>query len=197
MGSRELRENKYIFFLNFKQWIRIRKWGRWIWPKKLNTSQAVSLWINSGSCLQTYFRNQTISNMEMHLHTRNISAAAMYMKEQRSTQLKILVVGIAGIKLQKVRLSVIYDRVRNRKNNFEIPDFLNFWMENLKSGKFKWKQTNTSLLPGRQEVQNIPWIFLLMIFHIQLAERRYFKINFWFCNLPYITLVRVGRYFYW
>ena len=54
--------------------------------------------------------------MEMHLHTRNISAAAMYMKEQRSTQLKILVVGIAGIKLQKVRLSVIYDRVRNRKN---------------------------------------------------------------------------------
>ena len=78
--------------------------------------------------------------MEMHLHTRNISAAAMYMKEQRSTQLKILVVGIAGIKLQKVRLSVIYDRVRNRKNNFEIPDFLNFWMENLKSGKFKWKQ---------------------------------------------------------
>ena len=65
--------------------------------------------------------------MEMHLHTRNISAAAMYMKEQRSTQLKILVVGIAGIKLQKVRLSVIYDRVRNRKNNFEILlfDFFN------------------------------------------------------------------------
>ena len=76
----------------------------------------------------------------MHLHTRNISAAAMYMKEQRSTQLKILVVGIAGIKLQKVRLSVIYDRVRNRKNHFEIPDFLNSWMENLQSGKFKWNQ---------------------------------------------------------
>ena len=87
--------------------------------------------------------------MEMHLHTRNISAAAMYMKEQRSTQLKILVVGIAGIKLQKVRLSVIYDRVRNRKNHFEIPDFLNFWMENLKSGKFKWKQKKQFSIAGK------------------------------------------------
>ena len=91
--------------------------------------------------------------MEMHLHTRNISAAAMYMKEQRSTQLKILVVGIAGIKLQKVRLSVIYDRVRNRKNHFEIPDFF-FNGEQARKNENK-TQTNTSLLLGRQEVPNM------------------------------------------
>ena len=74
--------------------------------------------------------------MEMHLHTRNISAAAMYMKEQRSTQLKILVVGIAGIKLQKVRLTQCY--IWQSKEQEQ--SFWNPWLFKILKGELKERE---------------------------------------------------------
>ena len=83
---------------------------------------------------------------------------------------------------------VIYDRVWNRKNYFEICAFLNFKWRTWRAGKFKWKQKQTTRILGSV---TILWNYLLLIFLIQLAERPEFKKKS--CSIPYhiLTLVEL------
>ena len=49
------------------------------------------------------------------------------------------------IVLRTVRTRVIYDRVQNKKNNFEIPAFLNYEQGKPRAGKFKTSNENKNV----------------------------------------------------
>ena len=78
----------------------------------------------------------------------------------------------------------IYDRLQKReKKYFEITSLCNFEQRTSRAGNSNEDKIQTSTPQLLQSV-TLLWIFLLLLFLVQLTERREFQNNF-SCSIPY------------
>ena len=170
-----------FFFFKIKQQIRFCKW-QGILTNLLHVFKKDSA--NGMRCFS--FRNSKNKRKNLfHIWIGFLIIPSYLLSWQAGERYKLHVIVIYNLYLFSYlgTYRVIYHRVRNRKNYFEIAAILNFEWGTSRAGISNENKTTNKHISVTAKC-NILWIFPLLIFLVQLAERREFQKNF-SCSVPY------------